>query len=60
MVLTMGSTFVDPVLSLTLTLQRLLEERDIPNYWAYARDFVLADRYFTSVHGPVFRMICSR
>jgi len=27
-------------------------EKDIPNYWAYARRFVLADRYFTSVHGP--------
>jgi phospholipase C len=27
-------------------------EQDIPNYWAYARQFVLADRYFTSVHGP--------
>ena len=27
-------------------------EPDVPNYWAYARRFVLADRYFTSVHGP--------
>jgi phospholipase C len=27
-------------------------EADIPNYWSYARQFVLADRYFTSVHGP--------
>lgn len=27
-------------------------EDDIPNYWAYARQFALADRYFTSVHGP--------
>jgi phospholipase C len=27
-------------------------EQDMPNYWAYARRFVLADRYFTSVHGP--------
>jgi phospholipase C len=27
-------------------------EKDIPNYWAYGRQFVLADRYFTSVHGP--------
>lgn len=27
-------------------------ESDIPNYWAYARQFVLADQYFTSVHGP--------
>jgi len=27
-------------------------EQNIPNYWAYAHRFVLADRYFTSVHGP--------
>jgi phospholipase C len=27
-------------------------EEDIPNYWAYARRFTLADHYFTSVHGP--------
>jgi len=27
-------------------------EQDILNYWAYARRFALADRYFTSVHGP--------
>jgi len=27
-------------------------EQDIPNYWAYARRFTLADHYFTSVHGP--------
>jgi phospholipase C len=26
--------------------------QEIPNYWAYARRFTLADRYFTSVHGP--------
>jgi phospholipase C len=29
-------------------------EQDIPNYWTYAQHFVLADRYFTSVHGPSF------
>lgn len=27
-------------------------EATIPNYWAYARHFALADHYFTSVHGP--------
>jgi phospholipase C len=27
-------------------------EQEIPNYWAYARRFALADHYFTSVHGP--------
>jgi phospholipase C len=36
----------------TLNAYTQLNEQDIPNYWAYARHFVLADRYFTSVHGP--------
>ena len=27
-------------------------EDDIPNYWAYARRFTLADRFFSSVYGP--------
>jgi len=27
-------------------------EDEIPNLWAYARYFTLADHYFTSVHGP--------
>ncbi|MFM7718683.1 MAG: phospholipase C [Actinomycetota bacterium] len=27
-------------------------EEDLPNYWAYARRFVLADRFFSSVYGP--------
>ena len=27
-------------------------EEDIPNYWRYAREFVLADRFFSSVYGP--------
>ncbi|HZB01114.1 MAG TPA: alkaline phosphatase family protein [Actinomycetota bacterium] len=26
--------------------------RDIPNYWAYARRFALADRFFSSTYGP--------
>lgn len=25
---------------------------DIPNYWAYAKRFALADRFFSSVYGP--------
>ena len=29
-----------------------LTGQDIPNYWAYASRFALADHYFTSVHGP--------
>jgi phospholipase C len=27
-------------------------EQDIPNYWAYARRFALADRFFSSIYGP--------
>lgn len=29
-------------------------ERQIPTYWAYARNYVLADNFFTSVMGPSF------
>jgi phospholipase C len=29
-------------------------ESDVPNYWAWARRFVLADRFFASVNGPSF------
>ena len=28
------------------------DEADIPNYWAYAKRFVLADRFFSSIYGP--------
>jgi hypothetical protein len=28
--------------------------QEIPHYWECAHQFVLADRYFTSVHGPSF------
>jgi len=31
-----------------------LTESDIPNYFTYARNFVLADRMFSSLHGPSF------
>ena len=31
-----------------------MTESDIPNYFAYARNFVLADRMFSSVEGPSF------
>jgi phospholipase C len=27
-------------------------ERDIPNYWTYARHFTLCDRFFSSLNGP--------
>lgn len=29
-----------------------LDRRGIPNYWAYADRFVLADHFFTSMYGP--------
>lgn len=29
-----------------------LDARDIPNYWDYARHYVLADRFFSSLNGP--------
>ena len=29
-----------------------LDRRDLPNYWAYADRFVLADHFFTSMYGP--------
>jgi phospholipase C len=29
-------------------------EADIPNYWQYARHFVLGDHFFANVHGPSF------
>jgi len=28
------------------------DDRDIPNYWSYARRFALADRFFSSFAGP--------
>jgi phospholipase C len=31
-----------------------MRESDIPNYFAYARNFVLADRMFSSMRGPSF------
>lgn len=40
------------LISANLSAYTQLDEGDIPNYWAYARHFALADRYFTSVHGP--------
>ena len=35
-----------------LSAYTTVSESEIPNYWAYARRFALADQYFTSVHGP--------
>jgi phospholipase C len=29
-----------------------LDDHDIPNYWAYARHYTLADRFFSSLNGP--------
>ena len=31
-----------------------LDSTDIPNYWAYAKNFVLADHAFSSLHGASF------
>jgi phospholipase C len=28
------------------------DQRDIPNYWNYARHYTLADRFFSSLNGP--------
>jgi phospholipase C len=36
----------------TLAAYTQMTELGIPNYWAYARRFALADHYFTAVHGP--------
>ncbi len=30
------------------------DRKSIPNYWAYADRFVLADHFFTSMYGPTF------
>ncbi len=35
-----------------LTGYTYFTRRGIPNYWAYADRFVLADRFFTSMYGP--------
>ncbi|HEX6508360.1 MAG TPA: alkaline phosphatase family protein [Chloroflexota bacterium] len=31
-----------------------LYESDIPNYWAYARNFTLMDHFFSTINGPSF------
>jgi phospholipase C len=31
-----------------------LRESDIPNYWAYARTFALADHFFSTINGPSY------
>ena len=28
------------------------QEKQIPNYWAYARNFTLSDEFFSSIYGP--------
>jgi phospholipase C len=35
-----------------LTGYQYFDRRGIPNYWAYADRFVLADHFFTSMYGP--------
>ncbi|MDP9327686.1 MAG: hypothetical protein M3P10_05725, partial [Actinomycetota bacterium] len=41
-------------LDLGLALQAYVQytQEQIPNYWAYAEHFVLADRFFTGIYGP--------
>jgi phospholipase C len=41
-------------LDLGLALQAYVQytKEQIPNYWAYAEHFVLADRFFTGIYGP--------
>ena len=36
----------------SLSAYTQMTAQGIPNYWAYATHFVLADEYFTPVHGP--------
>ncbi|HET6176396.1 MAG TPA: alkaline phosphatase family protein [Candidatus Sulfotelmatobacter sp.] len=40
------------LISSGLSAYTQVTQQQIPNYWAYAQHFVLADQYFTSVHGP--------
>lgn len=40
------------LISGALSAYKQVSEADIPNYWSYARQFVLVDQYFMSVHGP--------
>src|SRR5262245_30662465 len=35
-----------------MTNYSYLDRRGVPNYWAYADRFVLADHFFTSMYGP--------
>ena len=35
-----------------MTNYSYLEREDVPNYWAYADRFVLADHFFTPMYGP--------
>jgi phospholipase C len=37
---------------------RQFTRADIPNYWAYAQNFVLADNMFSSLEGPSFPNRC--
>ena len=38
----------------SLTGYSSFKRRGIPNYWAYADEFVLGDRMFSSMYGPTF------
>ena len=38
----------------TLAAYQSFTRETLPNYWAYADEFVLGDRMFSSMHGPTF------
>lgn len=45
---------VNPVVAKSMAAYTQLREEDIPNYWQWAKDYVLADRFFASAVGPSF------
>jgi phospholipase C len=46
-----ASVGIDPYANYSLTQ---FQQSDIPNYWAYAQNFVLGDNMFSSLMGPSF------
>src|SRR5436190_6649325 len=45
---------VNPVVAKSMAAYTQLRESDIPNYWSWAKSFVLGDRFFASAVGPSF------
>ncbi len=46
------SSTTSPLYGHDMTGYTYLDRTDLPNYWAYADRFVLADHFFTSMYGP--------